>query len=67
MHIVHSQLLNPPGEKCRGYGKQVWLLFTTQSYLFHSFSWWSGGYDVWEEYTVCCMHRHPTTTTQVGG
>ncbi len=38
MQDVHSQQLDPPGKERRGYGKQVWLLFTTQSYLFHSFS-----------------------------
>lgn len=38
MQDVHSQQLNPPGGKRRGYGKQVWLLSTTHSYLFHSFS-----------------------------
>lgn len=38
MQDVLSQQLSPPGGERRGYGKQVWLLLTAHSCLFHSFS-----------------------------
>ena len=45
MQDVHSQQLNTPGEVHRGYGKQVWLLFTLGA-LFVSLIQLSGGYNV---------------------
>lgn len=38
MQNVHGRHLVSPGEEHRGYGKQVWLLFTSPSCLFRSLS-----------------------------
>lgn len=56
MQDVHSQQLNPPGGERRGYGKQVWLAAFHRSLLFVSLIQLSGGYDVWDEHTVSCIH-----------
>lgn len=64
MQDVHSQQLNPPGEERRGYGKQVWLLFTTQSCLLHSFSCQVAMMFGKSTQSVVCADTPPTT--QVG-
>lgn len=57
MQDVQSRHLISPEEEHQGYGKQVWLLFTSLSYLFHSLSC--------QVYTVFVCSDTPLTT-QVG-
>lgn len=67
MQGVRSQQFESPGEEHWGYGKQVWLLFTSQSYLFHSFS--CGGVMVFGMSTqsvVSIVCADTPSTTQVG-
>lgn len=56
MQDVHSQPLDPPGGEHWGYGKQVWLLFTSLICFTHSavgMLWCLG----WA-HSVSCVHWH---------